>query len=145
LIFRLGPREVREGHTLEVWVERAYYGAGAVSVTITPSGAASAGDDYVLQPSMLTWADGEMGEKSIVISARDDNVDNEPSEQLTLALTNPSGGAILGAAASASLSIVNSPPQETSGGGSFGWASLLALCAAGLRRFARAGRASGSG
>ena len=38
--FRIQPdrQSVREGETVEVWVERAYYGSGEVSVTVAPSG-----------------------------------------------------------------------------------------------------------
>ena len=42
------PQSVHEGETVEVWVERAYYGSGEVSVTVAPSGTATSGEDYEL-------------------------------------------------------------------------------------------------
>lgn len=143
-IIQSGQAAVREGQIAELWVERAYYGAGEVSVTVAPSGTAVAGADYDLQPTVLTWGDGEQGPKAIRITVRTDNIDE--AEELTLTLTDPTGGAIIGAAASTSMSIRDAGPEgggsgRGGGGGSFGWASLLALCAAGLRRFARSPRA----
>ena len=135
------PQSVREGEAVEVWVERAYYGSGEVSVTVAPSGAATSGEDYELRPGVLTWADGEQGAKALQITARTDGRGEEGSEELILTLTNPSGGAIVGTQASTSVSIIDVAP-ERGGGGRFGWLSLLALCAAGLRRFTGVGRAN---
>jgi len=132
---------VREGETVEVWVERAYYGSGEVSVTVAPSGTATSGEDYELRPTVLTWADGEQGAKALQITAHTDGLGEEGSEELTLTLTDPSGGAIVGAQASAALSIIDVAP-DGGGGGRFGWLSLLALCAAGLRRFTGVDRAN---
>jgi hypothetical protein len=134
---------VREGQSVEVLVDRLYYGSGEVSVTVTPSGEATAGEDYELEPAVLTWPDGEQGPRSVRITARSDDLDEQPFEELILTLTNPTGGAILGAQASASVSIVDPTPPGGSRGGSgrLGWVSLLALCAAGLPGFARLGRA----
>ena len=134
------PQSVHEGETVEVWVERAYYGSGEVSVTVAPSGTATSGEDYELRPTVLTWADGEQGAKALQITAHTDGLGEEGSEELTLTLTDPSGGAIVGAQASTAVSIIDVAPGG--GGGRFGWLSLLALCAAGLRRFTGVDRAN---
>ena len=52
------------------------------------------------------------------ITARSDDLDEQPFEELILTLTNPTGGAILGAQASASVSIVDPTPPGGSRGGS---------------------------
>jgi uncharacterized delta-60 repeat protein len=144
-IIQPGQASIREGQTAELWVERAYYGAGEVSVTVAPSGTATAGADYEMSPTVLTWGEGEMGPKAVQITVRADGVDETPAEELILTLTDPTGGAIIGASTSTSMSIVDAGPEggdsgRSSGGGSLGWASLLALCAAGVLRFARSPR-----
>jgi len=133
---------VREGETIAVQVERAYYGTGEVSVSLELSGTATDDTDYQVQPTVLTWVDGEQGAKEVIISALTDDIDETPAETVTLTLTNPSGGAILGASASGTVQITNVAPTQggnnggsSGGGGAFGWASLLALCTAGSRRF----------
>ncbi len=109
-----------------------------MSVTVEVSGNPTADVDYELGPTVLTWADGEGGIKLIRITARDDDVDEKPPEELILTLTGPQGGAIIGRQARTSVLIVDGAPQGGGGGGgSFGWASLLAICAAGLRRCRR--------
>jgi uncharacterized delta-60 repeat protein len=143
-IMQRATESVLEGQIVEVRVERAYYGTGEVSVTVAPSGTATAGEDYEIQSTTLTWADGERDAKSVLITTRADDLDEGSFEELLLTLTSPSGGAILGAQASTSVSIVDPPPPASGGGGGgrFGWATLLALCAAGLRRYSRPGRAT---
>jgi uncharacterized delta-60 repeat protein len=139
LMMQAGPTSVREGGSLQVWVERAYYGTGSVSVTLTPSGGSTVGQDFDLEPSVLTWADGEQGAKPVQINAHRDSADEEPFEEFTLTLTDPSGGAILGARTSTIVQIMDAaPPADCGGGGgsgNVGWMSLLlALCAGSLRR-----------
>ena len=132
---------VSEGQAAEVWVERMFYGTGAVSVTVTPSGASTLGQDFDMEPTVLTWADGEQGGKFVHITAHRDSSDEEPFEELTLTLTDPTGGAILGARTTTTVQILDAASQPSGGGGgggSFGWLSLLGLGAAGLRRFSRA-------
>ena len=53
------------------------------------------GVDYELRLTVLTWADGEQGAKALQITAHTDGLGEEGSEELTLTLTDPSGGAIV--------------------------------------------------
>ncbi len=129
-----GQWRLVEGETIELWANRDYYSTGAVSVTVEVSGNPTADVDYELGPTVLTWADGEAGSKLIRITARDDDVDEKPAEELILKLTGPQGGAIIGRQARTSVLIVDGAPEGGGGGGSFGWASLLAICSALLKR-----------
>ena len=140
-VIQQGPNSVREGSSMDVWVERMFYGTGEVSVTVTPSGGSTVGQDFDMGPTVLTWADGEQGGKFVSITTYRDSADEGPFEELTLTLSDPTGGAILGARTTSTVQIVDAPSQQSGGGGgggSFGWLSLLGLGAAGLRRFIRA-------
>ncbi len=58
-------------------------------------GTATAGADYTAAVGSLAWADGDSAAKSFTIEILGDIV-LEPLENLTVALTAPSGGATLG-------------------------------------------------
>jgi hypothetical protein len=55
-------------------------------------GTAKDGADYVVEPQLLTWADGETSDKQIQIKLTDDKVGDEV---LTMTLSNPKGGAVI--------------------------------------------------
>ena len=76
---------------------------------------------------MLTWADGEQGAKALQITARTDGRGEEGSEELTLTLTDPSGGAIVGAQASTALSIIDVAPDGAAAEGSAGCRCLRSV------------------
>ena len=81
-------------------VTRTGGSAGEVSVSFaTANGSAAAGSDYTATAGTLTWADGDTAAKSIVVPILDDT-EVEADEQFSLTLTEPTGGASLGAAAS---------------------------------------------
>lgn len=70
--------------------------AGAVSVTVQPlAGTAIDGVDYVLSNPTLSWADGEGGEKSLQVQILNDALVEGP-ESAELALSSPTGGAVVG-------------------------------------------------
>ena len=127
-----------EAAPAEVVVYRNFYSEGAVSVTVTPvAGSADAGDDFDASPVTLHWADGDSEPKVALIGIVDDD-EPEFAENLTIQLSQPTGGAILGPSASAQLSINFNDTQNTSGGGgSTGWLSLLLLGLATLLRSLR--------
>ena len=57
----------------EVAVSRDYYSEGEVSVTLTLNGiTATAGEDFAADPVTLTWGDGEIGWKSVLVDIPDD-------------------------------------------------------------------------
>jgi hypothetical protein len=128
---------VNEGDAAQVYVSRDYYSQGAVSVVVTPVAVSAGADDFTATPVTVTWADGESGTKMITISTTNDTIE-EHNEMFSVELSSPTGGAILGTQATASIDIAASdrPPPSSSGGGSgrFGLFSLLLLGATRLVR-----------
>ncbi len=77
--------------------------AGSVSVNYaTANGTALAGSDYTATSGTLTWAAGEGGSKTIVIPILQDTA-QDGVKTFTLALSNPTGGATLGAGAGSTV------------------------------------------
>lgn len=129
---------VRESESAQVLVHRNFYASGAVSVTLTPMpGTATPGADYAQEPVTVSWADGDSATISVAFTIHNDT-SPEKSEAFTVALSNPTGGAIVGPRSTASISIAanDQPPPGSSGGGGLGYLSLLMLGAAGLLRSA---------
>jgi uncharacterized delta-60 repeat protein len=132
---------VGESQTVEVTVLRNYYFTGPVSVTLTPIGdTATAGDDFVADSVTVSWAHDDSDSKLVELTIVDDTA-AEPVESFTVELSNPTGGAVIGAQSSATVNIHASdqpPPERASGGGgALGYLSLLLLGATGFMRSAR--------
>ena len=90
--------------------------AGAVSVDIaTQDVTAVAGEDYDFQPPISTvmFADGQVS-ASVMIPILDDAL-HEPTETLSIGLSNPQGGAMIGSQASAILTILDNDPAPAAG------------------------------
>jgi hypothetical protein len=97
---------------------------GPVSVSFAvDGGTATAGADYTIVPVTLLWADGETGNKTFTITILDD-VLSEGNETISLSLSNPTGGASLGALSHATLTIVDdeSAIASTFDSNADGWA-----------------------
>jgi hypothetical protein len=78
---------------------------GAVTVDFsTGDNTARAGSDYTATSGTVTFSDGDMAEKSFSVPILDDNTD-ESTESVNLTLSNPTGGATLGTASTATLLI----------------------------------------
>jgi len=122
--------ESSEFQPARVYVQRNFYFAGAVSVTATPvSGTAVAGVDFLADPIVLTWADGDSDWKEALVPIVADDL-REGNETFSVVLSNPTGGAIIGPHSSATVLIranTQGQPARKSGGGALGWLSLLAL------------------
>jgi hypothetical protein len=84
----------------QITVSRQFGSHGAVSVDYTVTGVtATAGADYsALASGTLTWADGDTADKTINVTIHDDTF-SEGKETINLALSNPTGGAVLGTSA----------------------------------------------
>ena len=122
------------GGIARVLVHRNYYSSGAVSVTVTPMpGTATAGVDYAPEPVTVSWADGDTQPKSVVLSVLDDD-DHESQETITVELSGPTGGAVVGPRSTTTVVISDDDRAPVSGGGRVGLLSLLLLGAAGLLR-----------
>jgi hypothetical protein len=99
---------VNEGAgTATLSVSRAGGSAGAVSVVYaTAGGTATAGQDFTATSGTLSWPDGDVSARTITIPISDDTL-SEGDETLTLSLSNPQGGAQLGAISLATITIVD--------------------------------------
>jgi Domain of unknown function (DUF4347)/Malectin domain/Calx-beta domain/Kelch motif len=91
-----------------VTVTRTGGSTGIVSAIVTPSsnGTASAPGDYNSAPITISFADGDTMAKTVTIPIVNDTL-QERVEGINLTLSNVTGGAVLGAQASATLSIVD--------------------------------------
>ena len=110
LQFQQATYATAETGTVNVLVSRAVADGGAVSVQYTTAdGTAAAGNatapaDYTATSGTLTWADGDATPKTISIPIATDSI-LEGNEIFTVTLSNPSGGAALGAPAQTTVSI----------------------------------------
>ena len=136
--FQTSETEVSEtaGH-VDIWVDRVFYAAGAVSVTMTPTGnTATAGTDFTLEPVTLSWSDGDNNSKLVRITINTDRA-KESVETFTLNLSNPTGGAFIGPMSTMTVAIrdaVQSTQGSGGGGGAFGFLSVFLLGAIRLLR-----------
>ena len=94
-----------EGDSASVRVVRTGNGAGAVTVDYaTADDAATAGQDYLAASGTLSWADGDVAERTISIPLLTDQV-VEGSEAFRISLSNPTGGAGIGSPGLATIVI----------------------------------------
>jgi hypothetical protein len=127
---------------VNVIVYREDYGMGAVAVDLSVGGTATNGQDYSLpqQTYRFSWTDGDMGARNLSIPLNNDRR-KEGDETITLSLSNPTGGALLGAPSSTSVRIVDDDRSGGGGGGHAGGLFALLSGLAGLLRLRR--RATG--
>ncbi len=96
--------------TITVSVSRFAGAVGPVSVSYaTVAGTASAGSDYTSTNGTLSWAAGELGNKTIFVPISSD-VAAEGLENFTIQLSAPTGGATLGLATSTITIVDNDSP-----------------------------------
>ncbi len=82
-------------------------GAVQVSYATVAGGTAIAGTDYTGVSGVLNWADGESGSKTFTVPILG-NRHVVPNQTVSLALSNPANGAVLGPEATAMLTIITS-------------------------------------
>lgn len=117
---------VSEGNTATLTVQRVGGDDGAVSVSFsTADGTAVAGSDYVATSGTLTWADDDDDPKSFQVPTIEDAA-VESSETVNVVLSNPTGGAGLGAPSTATVTIADDDASGTPGSLSFASAALSA-------------------
>ena len=99
--------------TATITVTRAAGDSNPVSVKYsTSAGSATANGDYTNASGILNWASGDLADKSFAVPIIGDAF-NENDETINLTLSNPTGGATLGAAKTSVLMIVDDDPQPT--------------------------------
>jgi len=113
LVFDSATYSVTEGTpTVTITVNRINGSAQPVSVSYaTANGTAIAGFDYTATNGTLSWSDGDTAPKTFTVAITDDLFSELP-ETVNLTLSNPLGGAILGAQFSSLLTI-----NDNDGGG----------------------------
>ena len=90
-----------------ITVTRTGGSSGAVSARYaTADGTATAGSDYVAASGTLNWADGDTASKTFTVTVNGDTL-LEGDETINLALSNPTGGVLLGATTAAVLTVTN--------------------------------------
>jgi uncharacterized delta-60 repeat protein len=119
----LSAREV-DGQ-VQVVVNRNYYSAGAVTVTVTPVAGSATTADFAAAPIVLSWADGDSTPKTATIPIINDN-DAESQETFTVELSNPTNGAVVGPHSHLAVTIYDED-QPSGGGGAFDGLALLCL------------------
>ncbi|OGK02994.1 MAG: hypothetical protein A2519_06525 [Candidatus Raymondbacteria bacterium RIFOXYD12_FULL_49_13] len=107
--------------TATVSVKRSDGSAGAVSVDYrTIDRTATAGSDYTAVSGTLSWADGDTANKTFTVPVLDDAV-YEGEETVTLAISNPTGGARLGSVyPGPMITMVDNDPAPPAGALLFG-------------------------
>lgn len=112
LVLAAGSYSVAEnGGSVQLSVLRSGGSDGVVTVQYaTADGSAVAGSDYAAASGTLTLADGQTS-AGFIVNITDDN-DYEGDENFTVVLSNPGGGASLGAPGNATVTIGDndSPP-----------------------------------
>lgn len=95
--------------SIAVGVRRIDGSLGAVTVNYVMQNGTATGADYSATSGTIAWGDGESGEKQVIIPIiGDGNV--EGFENFSLKLSAPGGGLTLGAAAQATITIVDDEP-----------------------------------
>lgn len=101
------------GSSVSITVIRTGGSDGAVSVTCaTSDGSAAAGLDYSAVSTTVTFLDGDTTPKTFSVGITDDST-AEGNETVNLSLSNPSGGATLGAQSTSVLTISDDDTPST--------------------------------
>jgi hypothetical protein len=93
------------GGAVVITITRTGGSDGPVSVDFSTSdGTAAAGEDYTAVNQTVSFADGDMADKTVTVQANEDDFD-EGDQTVNLTLSDPTGGAVLGSPNQAVLTI----------------------------------------
>jgi uncharacterized membrane protein YgdD (TMEM256/DUF423 family) len=93
--------------TIQITVSRANGGDGPAAVSYATADRSATAGDYGAGAGTLTWADGDTSDRVITIPIIDDPL-NEGKETFALTLSDPTGNAVLGSPAAATVTIAAS-------------------------------------
>lgn len=95
------------GGSVAITATRTGGSTSAVGISYaTANGTATAGSDYTSASGTLSWADGDLADKTFTVTIVDDAT-VEGSEAFTVSLSSPTGGATLGSPSSATVTILD--------------------------------------
>lgn len=96
--------------TVTITAMRTGGSIGAVGISYaTSSGTATAGSDYTSASGTLSWPEGDTADKTFAVLIIDD-LFGEMNETFTVALSSPTGGAVLGTPNTAAVTIRDNEP-----------------------------------
>ena len=107
LAFSLGSYTVTEGtSTVTIYVTRTGGNAGTVGVSYATvaNGSATAGSDFTSKSGTLSWSSGDSANRSFTVTIANDTLKESP-ETFGLSLNNATGGAVIGAQSTATVTI----------------------------------------
>ncbi len=143
--FTSNSASVGEGNSsVVITVSRTGGSDGAASINYATENGTAGDSDYTAASGVLSWADGDSGDKNITVSINDDSVD-ENSESFTVVLSGQSAGVALGESVNTvtisdnDAPVVVNPPTppssgDSGGGGSMGFVMLLFMSLVGVRK-----------
>ena len=119
---------------VQIAIRRDYYAKGVVSVRVSSQSAtAVAGEDFQMDPVVVSWADGDRSPRYVTANILRDR-EREADEAFSVVLSSPTGDVVLGTT-SVTVTIADTPHGGGSGGGGrAGWLSLLLVGLAGIWR-----------
>ena len=95
------------GGTVTLTVSRTGGSTGAVGCSYaTSSGSATSGSDFTAASGTLSWANAESGGKTFTVTISPDAT-SEPDELFNAAISNETGGAVIGVPSTVGVTIVN--------------------------------------
>jgi len=98
----------QSGGSVKITLDRSSGSAGAVTVNYaTANGTASAGTNYTAESGSVSWANGDVSSKTFSVAVSN-ATPFSGSKTFTVTLSGPTGGAILAAPSSATVSITGS-------------------------------------
>ena len=101
-----------EGDSVTITVNRINGSSGAITVEYQTLTGSTDSADFVSQTGILSWAANDTSAKTITVEVNNDVLDDELTEQFSVELFNPQGGATLSSPGAAWVSILGASAQS---------------------------------